>query len=182
MTKKQYTGKLIKLLAIFGVPLVALMWISSASGKKKKKNENEQLPEPKPDDQVPPEVKAGLGRWIGENKPVDNTLHVAWYYLGWWIAVEVYTETVTISEESNFLLGPMARTYTYRARFRWLVMLPPLYDTPLAVGDVIGEGSASSLGPSEDAIDQARREAAQAAADAAGEWLEAFRKSKEAKA
>lgn len=174
MTKKQYSGKLLKLFAIFGIPLVALMAISSASGKDKKPE-----PEPKPDDLVPPELKKALDNWIGnsENDPdTQPPVHVEWFYAGYWIAVQVYPDTVEISEESNFLLGPMARTITYRARFRWLVMLTT--DTPLAVGDITGEGSASSIAPSEDTTDEARREAAQVAANAAGEWLEAFRKSK----
>lgn len=175
MTKKQYGGKLLKTIAIFGVPLVALMWISSASGGDKKPKSE---PDPRPDDLVPPELKKALDNWIGNSEASEAKppVHVAWYYAGWWIAVQVYPDTVEISEESNLLLGPMAKTITYRARFRWLVMLTT--DAPLAVGDVTGEGSASSIAPSEDTIDEARREAAQIAANAAGEWLEAFRKSK----
>lgn len=176
MTKKEYGGKVLKLLAIFGLPLVGLMWISSAMGKDKKP---EPKPEPKPEDLVPSELKAGLGRWIEQDGSAATTRRVAWYFQGWWIAVDVYTDTVEIEEKSNPLLGPMARTINYRARFRWLVMLPPQYETPLAVGDVTGEGSASSVAPSEETTDEARSEAAQVAANAAAAWLEAFRKSKE---
>lgn len=189
MTRNQQIGKFLKALAIIGIPLGALMIVSSASGKKKE-DEKISPPEPKSDDLVPPELKRAMDNWLGNSgagggadgqpQPLQ---HVAWFVSataaaqGFWIGVQVYPDTAEITEDTNLLVGPLAVEITYRARFRWAVMMTA--DVPIAVGDTTGEGVETSLaGDRAEAIDAARREAAQAAADDAGEWIEAWIKAK----
>jgi hypothetical protein len=182
MTKGQYLGKLIKGLLIIGVPLLAIAWVSTS-----KASPNVKPITPKPADDVPGKIKAAVDAWLaddgGGGATVDGVpppVHVAWFeYNGRWIDVQEYDDTASVEDDTNLLVGPLGRTYTYRARFRWVVMVDGSeFSLPLAVGDQTSEGSASSIGPSDEAIQEARLEAAQGAAQIAVDWIDAHNKGK----
>lgn len=181
MTKKNQLLKMFGWMAVFGVPLIGVAIYSSRASAKDK--DKKIVAEFKKDDAVPAEVITAINavRGTADLPDVDENLnptgpmeHVGWwFYRGKWINVEAFPGTGTVEEESAFSRGPMAREYTYKGRFRWIVMHSGSADSPpFGIGEATGEGSAITLTPTADGVVQARKAAAQAAADAGAAWLD----------
>lgn len=181
MTKKNYLLKMFGWMAVFGVPLVGVaIYSSRASAKDKDKKIAAEF---KPGDKVPPDVIKAINAIRGtanlpdvdENlQPIGPMEHVGWWlYRGKWINVEEFPGRGSVEEDSAPTRGPLAVEYTYKGRFRWIVMVSAAADSlPLGVGEATGEGSAYAIAAGPDGIADARKAAAQVAADAAAAWID----------
>lgn len=175
-----------KLLIIIAIPLAAAA-IATAAKAGPGGGGGAKAPKPKPDTDVPKKVKAAVDKWLAdmgvEVTNDDGTtspapVHVRWYlYRGMWISIQQYAEPEPeITEESVWTMGPLGREYTYRARFRWVVMVDGSeHSLPLAVGDVSAAGTAAVPGPGEAGIEEARMAAAQVATEQATAWIDAHK-------
>lgn len=143
-------------------------------------------PEPRPDDEVPDQIKSFLDKWLTDtaedvpDAPPQPT-HVRWFmYRGYWIDVLEYDDEPEITDDTAWTRGPVAREYTYKGRFRWVVMTGASeYAPPLAGGEVWAEGSSITLAPAPEAgPEEARLAAALTATEQAVAWVDAFLKGK----
>lgn len=142
-------------------------------------------PEPKPDDQVPDQIKGFLDKWLSDTTPEQPAepppTHVRWFlYRGKWISVAQFDEPEPeIDDEMALSMGPLGREYSYRARFRWVVFNDGSeYAAPLALGETTTTGTAKVPGPGDEGVEMARQAAAQVATEQATAWIDAFLKGK----